>query len=612
MRPRRSSRGTRWYVQGAARLFLLSSCLLAPSSSWAQAAAGPRILHDGLRCVVAGRHPIIEALVEPADDLVTVKAYFRAAFSPLFYFVEMSRDGDRFRGVLPKPSREVQSMVYYLEAVDSTFNSLRTEEFHPRVAAELSDCENDGPPAAYLEGPGNITVGATAPGPNFPVGFLPDGIVGTISAAGRAAAGGGGIGSSTLVAVGAAAAGAVGVGVLVGKGGEVATTTAISGNGNVTTSSLSTTTSALTTSIPPIGGVVTACFDTEPNPPVITVGTAVRFDASCSKPDRDQIASYVWDFNDGRDSKEGRVVNRVYNDPGVFPAELTVTDIYGNHNRTSTNVQVQEVSAPPPAPGPGPGPGPTTTVPGSADLQITAFSGPPTRAIGANANYSVSYRNNGPDLDPTVTVVTVFSASGAGGAPTAVSTPGCGTSSGGGSLTVSCFIGSLGSAGTGSLALTVRFPSADTYQVSTSIFGGTSDPAPGNNGGGTIATAVSLKANTAAPLEAAFVTEIQSSTRGQVQASLELNGTETSVADDTGPRRQVMKARTGRNIVVGYAAGANLDGALWRIDFSRSRHFRPGSLVVEAGDVVSLDAYRVVFRLSSGAPRVRFQFQMDP
>jgi PKD domain len=609
MCPRPMSCGTQAYWKGAAVLFLLSSFLLLPAPSRAQAAVGPRILHDGLKCIVAGRHPVIEALVEPANDLVTVKAYFRAEFSPAFYFVEMSRQGDRFRGVLPKPSRDVPSMVYYLEAVDSTFNSLRTEEFHPRIAAELQDCDNDGPPAAYLEGPANITVGTTGPGPNFPGGFLTDGIVATISAAGRAAAAGGGVGSSTLLAIGAAAGGAVGVGIVVGKGGDP---TATAPSGTVTTSAVVTTTSAATTTIPPVGGMVTACFDTDPSPPVIPVGGAIRFDASCSKPAREEISSYIWDFNDGRDSKDGRVVNRVYNDPGVFPAELIVTDLHGNMDRVSKDVRVEQVSAPGPG-GPGPGPGPTTTVPGNADLQITGFAGP--AALGShpsNGSYSVNFRNNGPDLDPTVTVVTVFAASGAGGAPTAVSIPGgCGTSGGGGSLSVSCFIGALGPGGAGSIALTVRFPSADTYRVNTSIFGGTSDPAPGNNGG-FVQTAVALKAVGASALEAAFVTEIQSSARGQVQASIELNGTETSVADDTGPKSQRMNARPGRNVLLGFASGASLEGALWRIDFSGSEHFVPGSLVVEAGDIVTLDAYRVVFRLGSGTPRVRVRFQMEP
>jgi PKD domain len=596
------------FRKAAAGWSLLGSLLLLPSPSRAQAPGGPRILHDGLRCIAAGRHPIVDALVEPADGLVTVKAYFRAEFSPLFYFVEMSREGDRFRGVLPKPSSTVQSMVYYLEAVDSTFNSLRTEEFHPRIVAAPSDCENDGPPAAYLEGPGNITVGATGPGPSFPMGFLTDGIVGTISAAGRAAAASGGIGSGTLLAIGAAAGGAVGVGIVAGKGGE-ATSTAPSGV--ATTSVNATTTSAVTSTIPPVSGAVTACFDTEPNPPVVFVGGTVRFDASCTKPSRDEIASYLWDFNDGRDSKDGRVVNRVYNDPGVFPAELIVTDLHGNQGRISKDVRVDALTTPGPG-GPGPGPGPTSTVPGSADLQISGFSGPATLGSHpSNGNYSVSFRNNGPDLDPTVTVVTVFAASGAGGAPTAVSIPGgCGTSGGGGSLSVSCFIGALGSGGTGSLALTVRFPSADTYRVNTSIFGGTSDPSPGNNGG-FVQTAVNLKAGTS-PLEAAFVTEIQSAARGQIQATLELNGTETSLADDTGPRRQVMKARPGRNVAIGFATGPSLDGALWRIDFSSTERFVPGSLVVEGGEVAGLDAYRVMFRLSSGAPRVRFRFQLEP
>jgi hypothetical protein len=560
----------------------------------------PRILHDGLKCIVAGRHVILDALVEPADDLVTVKAYFRAEIYPAFFYVEMTPTAGRFRAVLPRPMQDIQSVVYYLEAVDSAFNSLRTEEFRPRVAIEPEECADDGPPPAYLEGPASITVGQTTAGSNFPPGFLTDGIIATITTAGRVAGEGG---AGTLLAVGAAGGAAAGVGILVAGGDDSATTTVVAGS--PTSVPASTTTVAVTT-VPPSAAPLKACFETEPNPPTIPVGATVRFDASCTTPERELIALYSWTFGDGRDGREGRVINRVYPEPGIFTAELTVTDLSGNQDRTSKDVRVEAA----PAPGPGPGSGPTSTVPGTSDRAITGLSGP-TSGVNVNttATYNVTFINNGPDLDPTVTVIVSFNAANATSlSPIAIATAGCGTSSGGGSLVFTCFIGSLGSGAGGSRALSVQYRSADTYNISASISGGTSDPNPGNNGGN-LATTVTLRSGLA--LETAFSSEIRSSAPGGVQATIELNSADTAATDDTAPARFRLKSRSGRNVLVGHALGS-LDGALWRFDFETSEGFVPGSLFVEAGEVVALGSRSVVLRLSGSEAVVRLRFQLEP
>jgi PKD domain/Domain of unknown function DUF11 len=548
-------------------------------------------------CIVAGQHAVIEALVEPPDDLATVKVYFRAEIYPAFFFVEATPEGGRYRAVLPRPTRDVSAVVYYLEAVDRGFNSFRTQEFRPQVVTDPADCDEGSQPA-YIEAPGPIAVGATAAGSNFPPGFLTEGIVGTIAAAGRAA------GSSTgaIVGVGAAAGAAVGVGILVGGGSDANTSTIPSGAG-VTTSIVSTSIPS-TSSVAPAAGPVVACFDTSPDPPTIPVGETVRFDASCSQP-REQIASYVWDFNDGRDGREGRVVTRQYPSAGVFPAELVITDIHGVQSRIEKDIRVNETTSGPG--GPGPGPGPTTTVPGSADLQVTglAFS-PPTR-VNTVETYNINYRNSGPDLDPTITLVVSLNAAGAGGAPSPVSTPGCGTSSGGGSLTVSCFIGPLASGGTGSKAIQVRFPSTDTYSVTASIFGGTSDPNPGNDSRSVNTGVTGLNA-----VETSFLSEIQSGTSGRIQTSLELNGVGTATVHGGGPSRHRIQLQRGSNVLAGYAAAPDLEGALWSLDFSQAEGFVSGSIAVEAGEVVSAASHAVVFRLAGAETRIRFRFRMDP
>ena len=371
MGPQPSPPRSRGYSHTVLALFVIVG-LRAPSI---EAQTGPRILHDELRCVLSGEHLILEAFVEPTDGLTTVKAYFRANLYRQFYYVEMVPAGDVYQGVLPKPSPESTGLHYYLEAMDSSFNSARTAEYTPEVVSKETSCRERNPtPAAYLDGAGAITVGSTGPGAATPSGFLSEGIAGTIPAIGRTTGG-----SSGLLIGGATAAGAaVGVGILVAGGDDSATSTTTS----VTTTA--------TTSIPPTTSIPSsaamACFETSPSPPQIGVGGSVRFDASCTEPPREEIQSYVWDFHDGRSGREGRVVNRVYNNPGIFGAVLTVTTLAGEQDRFEMDVVVEEPPPPPPGGGGGGG-GPTVTI---------SKSGPATATAGVNFTYSITVTNTGP------------------------------------------------------------------------------------------------------------------------------------------------------------------------------------------------------------------------
>jgi len=308
--------------------------------------------------MLAGEHLILEALVEPTIGLTTVKAYFRANLYPQFYYVEMVLVGDVYQGILPKPKPEITGLHYYLEAMDSSFNSVRTAEYTPEIVSNEASCRDQNPtPAAYLDGPGAITVGSTGPGPAMPSGFFSEGIAGTLPAIGRTTGGGGGLLIGGVAATGAA----VGVGVLLAGGDDSAA------NSTTTIASSDTTASvpAATTTLPTVN--VMACFETSPSPPRIEVGGSVRFEASCTQPPLEEIRSYVWDFNDGRTGRDTRVVSRVYNNPGTFAAVLTVTTLGGEQDTFETDVVVEESL--PPGGGGGPG-GPTTTVPGNDELQF--------------------------------------------------------------------------------------------------------------------------------------------------------------------------------------------------------------------------------------------------
>ncbi len=572
-------------ARGLTAGWLFLSCSLARPGA---AQIVPRILHDGLGCIVAGQHAVVEALVEPADELVTVKVYFRAEIYPAFFFVEAVPGAERYQAVLPRPTRDTASVVYYLEAVDRAFNSFRTEEFHPRVVADAGDCREDETRPAYAQGPVNITVGATATGATLPAGFLPEGIAATITAAGRAAAGS----STTLIGVGAAAGAAVGVGILE-SGDSEATTTTAPALGGVTTTIPATTSIPSTTTVAPSAEPLTACFETSPNPPTIPVGEAVRFDASCSRP-RDEIASFLWDFNDGREGREGRVVTRQFNAIGVFPAELVVTDTRGVQSRVEKEIRVSEVTSPPGSPGPGPG--------GSRVITISK-GGPAAANVGVQFAYNTTIADTGSspasgitmtDSVPASLVILVVTFT--------ANADNCGQAAN----TVTCTAGSLAPGASFTVTITVRPASAGAITNTARVVAAS----PSESSTASRSTAVALKAGDA--LETSFLSEIQSSSPGRVRTSIEINGLLTSGSAGGGPSQNRMKPQPGPNVLEGHAEAPVLEGALWKLDFSRSDGFVAGSIGIEAGEVLSVSSHAVVFRLSGTESRIRFQFRMEP
>ena len=176
------------------------------------------IEHQELECLVRDAFALVHADISPGDAVQTSRVYFRSDKYPDFYYVEMASENptfDDFRAVLPRPGPETERIYYYLEAIDSNFDSLQTPEFDPPVL-EVDDCDIE--PGVFFDGtnPG-IVIGATTGGvAAIPPGFQALGITGFVSSigvlttVGGAAAATGGIASTTGL-------------VLVVAGGTVAT-----------------------------------------------------------------------------------------------------------------------------------------------------------------------------------------------------------------------------------------------------------------------------------------------------------------------------------------------------------------------------------------------------
>ena len=220
--------------------------LLLSLGGEAMAQGEPVIGHQADDCWPEDQFPELAAAIQPGEEILKAKVYFRSDKYPDFYYVEMviKSSTENFLAILPKPGPETERVIYYLEAIDSTFNGARTEEYDPEVE---DPCKRRAPAAHTGADPG-IVVGATKAGATaIPPGFQAVGIAGFITAAGVSTGVGGGLGIGTAVAVAGVAA-AVGGAVIV-AGGEATTTIAPTAGPPSTTSVP--TGGAATTTVPP-------------------------------------------------------------------------------------------------------------------------------------------------------------------------------------------------------------------------------------------------------------------------------------------------------------------------------------------------------------------------
>ncbi len=210
--------------------------LLLPDRLQEQPAAGELppsmptgIEHPGIECLTHDHYPLVDAGIQPGDKVQTSRVYFRSDKYPDFYYVEMTKDHptiDDFQAILPKPGPETERIIYYLESVDTEFESLQTPEFAPEVIA-AEECRRRGAPS-WFEGDPSIVIGATQPGAAaIPPGFQAVGITGFVNSLGVLSSIGGGAGGvvgstagAVLVVGGGAAAAATGV--VIATGGNEA------------------------------------------------------------------------------------------------------------------------------------------------------------------------------------------------------------------------------------------------------------------------------------------------------------------------------------------------------------------------------------------------------
>jgi hypothetical protein len=193
---------------------------------------GTGIEHDGIECLTHDHFPLVDAAIRPGATVQTSRVYFRSDKYPDFYYVDMTGSHptvDDFRAVLPKPGPETERIIYYVESVDTNFDTVQTPEFDPEVIA-ADECARRGVPAWWTGDDPSIIIGATAPGAAaIPPGFQAVGITGFVNSLGVLTSIGGGAGGaaagtavSTVLVVSGGAAAAAATGIVVATGGDEA------------------------------------------------------------------------------------------------------------------------------------------------------------------------------------------------------------------------------------------------------------------------------------------------------------------------------------------------------------------------------------------------------
>jgi len=165
---------------------------------WAETTGtGAEIRFEPVTCFVAGEFPLLDAAIEPIDEVARARVYFKASVGESFYYVEMTQEEGQFFGKLPPPQVEASPIRYNITSTTTAFEETRTRDIDAIVVEDEAEC-GDLKVAAFGP-PGVVTVFSAASGASI------------IAPAGFAALGAGlAIGTVAVIAGAAATAGIVG------------------------------------------------------------------------------------------------------------------------------------------------------------------------------------------------------------------------------------------------------------------------------------------------------------------------------------------------------------------------------------------------------------------
>ena len=124
---------------------------LAPGAS----AEPPSVDHQPSPCMVPEKPASLCASITDDGQVDAARIYFRPAGEKFYSFVDMKFGGLNFCGTLPAPrAGKVQTIEYYVQAVDDKYESQRTSTFNmnvqPEGVCEFPPVEKDAARAAAI------------------------------------------------------------------------------------------------------------------------------------------------------------------------------------------------------------------------------------------------------------------------------------------------------------------------------------------------------------------------------------------------------------------------------------------------------------------------------
>ena len=144
---------------------------LAPGAS----AEPPSVDHQPSPCMVPEKPASLCASITDDGQVAAARIYFRPAGEKLYSFVDMAFGGLSFCGTLPGArAGKVQTIEYYVQAVDDQYESQRTSTFNMGVSPECEFAPVEKDPARAAA----IVVHATnqKQGKKLPEEFVPTGV----------------------------------------------------------------------------------------------------------------------------------------------------------------------------------------------------------------------------------------------------------------------------------------------------------------------------------------------------------------------------------------------------------------------------------------------------
>lgn len=309
-----------------------------------------------------------------------------------------------------------------------------------------------------------------------------------------------------------------------------------------------------TTGGPPNPAAIRACFDPDPIPDIDS-GDTILFDASCTTPPT--VTTYQWSFGDGSPPAAGSSVEHLFSPGGVYTVTLTATE---GARSDSTSRLVRVIATP--------------------SACFATNPNPPRIAANESINFNAECTVGDRD---------------------------------GGTAEITRYEWDFGDARPGAEGVFVsrQFPQPDVYGVRLTVTN--ADGVQDSTTQFIVVESQATATNRQPALRAAdisFTSALELPEGEPTRAQLTLN---ESAAVTTSALQQItLRSRAGDHVIDGRLVNEASGPGRWRFDFAATKGFARGSLRVDSGQVISLDATSVVFRLS-GRPGelVRFRFHID-